>query len=298
MQPRFQGRSSARMQILYSAAFTACLMTLTVAQAPQPTASTVFEVASVKPSPSASRLRVSLDVGRDSLIATNYPLWGLVNQAYGVTSKQVERLPKWAQVARFDIRAKSQRPSSRAEILDMLRSLLEERFQLRVHRETRVVDAYVLAIDRVKYPGPGLHPVTIDCATNTLSPNSAAGLFPLDARPRCGIVVRTRRAKRTTTEAQFKYAGFTFSQFAASLRGDLSRPLKDETDLTGIFDIELTYSVALPPDVDSQTGWGQITLSDALVRDALKNQLGLLLAPGRAAMEFLVVDSIDRPSPN
>lgn len=233
MQQRFLRRSSARMRILCSAAFIACLMASTAAQAPQSTARAVFEVASVKPSPSASGLRLSLDVGRDSFTAMS-----------------------------------------------------------------RVVDGYVLTIDRAKYPGPGLHPVTIDCATNTLSPNSEAGLFPPDARPRCGNVVRTRGATRTTTEAQARYAGFTFSQFAASLQGDLSRPLKTETDLPGVFDIELTYLVALPPDVDRQRGWPALTLSDALVRDALKNQLGLLLTPGRAAMEFLVVDSIDRPSPD
>ena len=95
------------------------------AQAPRLPGRSLFEVASVKPSPSMTRPVRSLQIVGDSFVATNYPLWGIVNQAYGVTSKQVERLPTWAQIARFDIRAKSQSAASRAEMLDMLRSLLE-----------------------------------------------------------------------------------------------------------------------------------------------------------------------------
>jgi uncharacterized protein (TIGR03435 family) len=102
-------------------------------------------------------------------------------------------------------------------MLDMLRSLLEDRFQLKVRRETRVVDAYVLAIDRQKYPGPGLHPVSVDCAANTVSPNSKAGLFAPDERPPCGSVVLKRTPKRTTTDVRYRYAGFEFTQFVSAL---------------------------------------------------------------------------------
>jgi uncharacterized protein (TIGR03435 family) len=275
------------------------LGTSPMAQERPSSALSAFDVASVKPSPSASGSIPSLTIRPDSLVAINYPLWALIYQAYGMTSRQVERVPGWAQTERFDIRAKSGRPSTRPEILQMLRSLLEERFQLKVRQESREVEAYLLTVEREKYPGPGLRPLDIDCITNTLSADSGPGLFPADARPRCGTVVRGTAApdtKRTIKVRRDTYAAFTFPQFVASLEGSLSRPLRDQTGLAGTFDIELTYSE--PTNPAGEKGWVQVKLTDTLVRDALRNQLGLILTPGRTAIDFLVINSIERPSPD
>ena len=112
--------SAARIGILSS--FVVMLPALGTSPMAQERPSSVrsgFDVASVKPRPSEPGGSPSLTIGPDSLLATNYPLWALINQAYGVTSRQVERLPGWAQTERFDIRARSERPSTRAELLDI-----------------------------------------------------------------------------------------------------------------------------------------------------------------------------------
>jgi uncharacterized protein (TIGR03435 family) len=219
----------------------------------------------------------------------------VINRAYGVSSQQVEGLPWWAQTQHFDVRAKASQAASSGEILEMVRSLLEERFKLRVHREGRVVDGYVLGIDRAKYPGSGLHPINLDCATNTLNPASAEGLFPPDARPRCGIVVRARNPKRGV-EAQHQYVGFTLPQFAAALQTALGRQVRDQTNIAGVFDIELTYAETLGTD-PKRTGWS-FKPNEALMQEVMRTQLGLVLRADRASADYLIVDSIDRPEPD
>lgn len=295
-----QRQSSARTWVVYSPAILASFIISVAGQARQATSREVFDVASVKLRQTDVRTPASLELGTGSFMAINYPLTVLVNLAYSVSSGQVEKLPSWARTARVDIRAKPSRPSSRTEMLNMLRSLLEVRFQLKVHRETRMVDVYVLALDGKIRPSPGLHPITIDCDTNTLNPDSQPGLFSRDARPSCGTRTTTRRTSRTKPQAhvEYRYAAFTLPQFATSLQGTLRRPVIDRTGLTGMYDVALTYTVYATTGVNEPRTSADLVPDIPSVRDALKDQLGLNVTSGRDLHEFLVVDSIERPTPD
>ena len=145
-----------------------------------------FEVASVRPRTLDMSTPVSFTMLGDGLTGINYPLVPLITAAYGVPETRLEKLPSWARTERFDIRAKAPQPASRVEMLEMLRGLLSDRFKLKAHREARVSDVYLLTQLEPTSLGRGLHQITIDCASNTLSPNSAPGLFPPNGRPKCG----------------------------------------------------------------------------------------------------------------
>src|SRR5688572_12859159 len=122
-----------------------------------------FEVASVKPSQGAVGLRGGLCSGPDSQMRITRPgpdglsdvnaasalppgscryqealLRDLISAAYGV--RNVVGGPSWMESERFDIDAKADRARPQRELEQMMQTLLEERFGLRVHRETRPVD--------------------------------------------------------------------------------------------------------------------------------------------------------------
>ena len=69
---------------------------------------------------------------------------GLIEWAYGVRSFQVVGAPEWLSRQKCDVRATAERASSEEQVRQMVQSLLEDRFRLRVHRETRQVPVYAL----------------------------------------------------------------------------------------------------------------------------------------------------------
>jgi uncharacterized protein (TIGR03435 family) len=234
----------------------------------------------------------SFEIRPDGLSVIRYPLEGLITAAYGTS--RLEKLPSWARTENFDVRAKAPGLASRAEILTMLRALLSDRFKLKTHREGRVTDVYFLT--RVGSElRRGLYPIDIDCNSNTLNPGSKPGAFAPDARPKCGISLRKLRGYATT-----QHAAVTMAGFASSLSGALGRPVIDRTALPGRFDIELTHQDEAAFALTNGSERARIAAEAAAppIRDALKEQLGLTVTPGRESVDFLVVDSIDRPTPD
>jgi len=299
MLRELHSRRAVLMRIIFSWALVACLLVRVVAQVPKPDSRPSFEVASVKPHSASEQALRSLNVGPDSLSAANISAFSLITRAYGVTARQVAGLPPWARTELFDIRAKAQRTTSRVEMFEMLRSLLEDRFKLRAHLESRVVDVYVLRIDRAKYPGSGLHPIVIDCATETLDPSSGPGLFPSRPRMPCEGVL-SGRDKETTKKGIARrdaYLGVTLSKFADMLEGQLNRHVRDQTGVEDVFDIELNYPDTLMT-TPAPPGIALFTPNEAMIRDVVRAQLGLTLSAGHAPVEFVIVDSIQRPTPD
>jgi len=110
-----------------------------------------FEVATVKPTISESGGGTIAPRG-DRFMATNVPLRALIHFAYAPSTgpfldAQIIGGPDWTKTDRFEIQAKMDGTSiPRSQIQLMLQSLLEERFQLKIHRETRELPAYDLVI--------------------------------------------------------------------------------------------------------------------------------------------------------
>src|SRR5688572_13844114 len=133
-----------------------------------------FEVASVKQNTSgAGRVQTITQPG-GRFVGTNVPLKLLIADAFlGPTPLALTRIlggPEWIESARYDINAKASGEFQRTpggpprEMLLMIRSLLEERFKLTAHRETRDMPIYELVVARADGTlGPELRRSAVDC---------------------------------------------------------------------------------------------------------------------------------------
>src|SRR5688572_14214925 len=225
-----------------------------------------FDVASVKPNIGTARGIQFRPPPPDGIVLTNYPLESIIRFAYSVQPFRLEGAPAWTNEERFDIAAKATGPISDEQRRLMMRALLVDRFRLKARFETREKTIYVMTLARAdKQLGPGLKPRP-ECAT---SPCTSGGSGRQDA---------------------IQLRAVTLTQLAdgmiSTLRGELVR---DETDVPGAFDVEMSWRPETSTDPDDAR--------PAFVT-AMQEQLGLKLDPMRRPVEVLVVESIDRPTPD
>ena len=232
-----------------------------------------FEVASIKPNRSDSTGISGADFvmkGRYTVI--NYPLWLLVVDAFGLQGRdgreQVIGGPGWMNTAKYDINAITDiLTPTRAQHRAMLRHLLEERFSLRAHQETREVDVYDLVIAREDAVlGAGLRASKTDCKALAAS-----------GKGRCGWSASGFRHTATAQPIQ---------NLMTQLLKSVDRRIVDRTGLKGPFDWEL--QLASDPNDPSAPS----------VFTALQEQLGLKLVPNRGMIEVVVIDYIQPPTPD
>src|SRR5690349_580471 len=117
-----------------------------------------FAVASLKPSArtAGKDYRGRIAVQPDRLSARNVSLTDLLVEAYGVQRFQIEG-PGWLDDDEFDLDARADAAANRAELRQMLQSLLAERFELSLRREPKDARVFVLSADK---RGVKIHPVT------------------------------------------------------------------------------------------------------------------------------------------
>jgi uncharacterized protein (TIGR03435 family) len=171
-------------------------------------AATTFEVASIKPNPSGDFRRGIGPGPGGRFSAINVPLRDLMTFAYGIPTAfanlQIVGGPAWIENEKFDVDARA--PGGvlpPAQVGAMVRALLEDRFKLVVHRETRELPIYNLVIDRDdKRLGPRLVASTVDCDARRAAaraggapPPPAAPSIPGAPPPRiiCGLRVNPGR---------------------------------------------------------------------------------------------------------
>jgi uncharacterized protein (TIGR03435 family) len=259
-----------------------------------------FEVASVKPNDATPAFPTGgRGIRPGGFDATWQPLPSIVSLAYGVIPSRITGWPEWTRTARYDIRAKTGKPSTRDDVLAMLRRLLAERFSLKAHREMREMNIYALVVGKPDgSTGPKLQRVLVDCESKKLLDGSAPGFFPPDFRPPCGGSLQALRMVSGPSIVTSTRAAWTMEQLARSLDGDVGRPVIDRTGLTGTFDIELRYVIEVPPSPFFALPQSAQPPDGVSLRDALKEQLGLDLRSDRGPVELLVIDSIQRPTPD
>jgi uncharacterized protein (TIGR03435 family) len=254
-----------------------------------------FEVASVKPNVSG-RIGGAIDVPPAGTIRfTNTTLRILIRNAYqidGVLERYLLIIPgpltrivgsstgDGPDVPRFDVVGKppdnTQPPDRRA----MMRALLEDRFTLRVHRESRQMPAYALTIARAGRLGPNLVPSKFDCQS-WLTQRRAGGAAPepVDARGDswCLYLINPSRPLE-------RFAG-PMRVLMQRIQPYVDRPIVDATGLSGNYEWMLSGAWGPTPPADAP---GMFT--------ALQDQLGLKLEARQAAVEVLVVDSVQLPT--
>jgi uncharacterized protein (TIGR03435 family) len=281
------------------------------APAPQPTAQSAarprFDVVSIKPcKPSvtngtpvfggdSSPGRLSIGCG----ILADTDNLGLIQVAYNryasgqLTSMKVipiEGGPDWIHSERFEIDAKSDgQPSILMMEGPMLQTILEDRFKLKIHRETRQGPVYELALGK---GSPKLKPLQ-DGSCTPVFVGRPLPLLP-DGQHRCRNMASPRG---------IDIEGGTLSMFGGLLGMVLDRPIIDKTGITSYFEIHLVFSPDDPPaprPVTAEPGVSAAARApDAPgIFQAIQEQLGLRLVPAKGPVDVLVIDHIERPSEN
>lgn len=244
---------------------------------PIPTSADVaFEVASVKPNRSGDSS--SSTSGRaGSFSAINVTARRLIIYAYRLREFQLAGGPGWIGSDRFDIQARVPE-GAKQDNPAMTRALLKERFKLVAHTEVRQEQVYALVLARPDGRlGAGIKPSTRECNSPPGTPSP------------CGMnsSVNDASGKLTGNGQSLENLVNALGSFG------LSRMVLDKTGLKGTFDFELQWT---PDNLRSAAGSTQ-TDSPSIFA-ALQEQLGLKLEPQRGPVEFLVVDSIERPTPD
>lgn len=217
-----------------------------------PAAPQAFEVASVKPSPPGS-VQKGMSASPSEIRWRGFSLREYIFLAYGVKDYSFSG-PSWLETAAFDIDAKLPAGSPSGLYPAMLQMLLAERFNLAVRREPRIVNGYVLVVDK---KGLKIQPV---------EPGDASiATYP--------------------TRLVAKSASMT--QVADILSSHFGSPVRDRTGLPGVYTFTLEW---LPDDAPLTTG-GPVATT---IFGALGEQLGLRLESGKVPIDILVVDRIER----
>ena len=280
--------------------------------AAQSPAGTAFEVASVKPSnPDAASpfgLPTTVQQAGGRFITLNVTLRDLVRRAYGFWFDfQIDGGPDWQTSRRFDIQAKAEDPAADMDaMLPMIKALLADRFQLKVHTETREMAIYALVVARDDGRlGPNITPSTVDCsnaeqelaeAKAKLGPGAVAKLLQAGQGLPCAIMPVPARVPGMTMRAN----GASMADLAGFLTPQTGRMVQDRTGLSGLYDWEMTFGRRGAPRAAQQPGSNlpPTTPPPPSVMIALEEQLGLKLESTRGPVEILVIDSAALPEPD
>jgi bla regulator protein blaR1 len=265
-----------------------------------------FEVASIRP---AKPGRGSRSHGSNGRLWATVPVSWLIKRAYQIMPQQLDGLPSWARSARYTIQAEAppgmakdfallrnlppeQRVQAHAALRqswnDMLRSLLTDRFKLKVHRETKRLPVYELVVAK---GGPKLKPTDAE-------PGSQSD--------------KGWRGHLVEAGASMDFFASVLSQYEA--QAELGRIVINRTGLTGRYDFTLTWTplgstmngmsagAERAGNEEPATGVvaapGSSNSSGPSIFTALQQQLGLKLKAAKGPVEVLVVDHIEPPTPN
>ena len=277
------------------------------AAAQSPAQKPSFEVASVKPNKlGGPPVRMGTEAGR--FIAENYPLILVILFAYrspggGYLLRQnVIGGPSWIDTDRFDVEAKvggETRSTPTEQMLRMVQFLLEDRFQLKVHRETRDLPVYNLVVAKggvkMKLPLDQSLPHRDDAddqakASSDQTPHSIRGETAITYTASGEIVLSGTAVPVSPNLAIRRPHSLPPRSLIALLEGNLGRPVNDNTNLKALFDFRLQFareSLSRNSDVPGTS-----------IFTAIQEQLGLKLESAKGPVEVLVIDSVQKPSEN
>jgi uncharacterized protein (TIGR03435 family) len=241
-----------------------------------------FAVASVKPNKSGETTSFLRTTPGGNFAVGNMTLRGLIFYAYGLQGFQLVGAPDWIATERFDITAKAAAdvpptPIGRTspEAL-MLRSLLEDRFRLSAHRETRDLPIYALVLARADGRlGPRLRQTTSDYCARRLEAAGKAGEPVSPDAQLCGM---------RPSVNELTAGALPMNEFARFLALNTGRLVADRTGLTGVWDFDLKYSPPNAPNADPDR---------PSLFTALQEQLGLRLDATTGPVEVLVIDRVE-----
>jgi uncharacterized protein (TIGR03435 family) len=232
------------------------------------TAPAAFDVADVHASPQGTKKEGGLYLHGSRMELHGVTMLSLIAGAYGFDDDKIFGGPNWLDTDRFEVVAKASGPLRRDVLKALMQALLEDRFQLKVHKEDKPEPIFVLL------PGKKV----------LLKQSAAAG------DPDC---------KRTNEGGYLKMAchNLTMASLAERLPSIapnyFNHPVVDKTGLTGAYDVTLQW-----------TGRGQIGGGDSdhpsiSLFDYFDKELGIKVEPQTRSSASLVIDHLNEtPAPN
>ncbi len=240
-----------------------------------------FEVVSLKRNDPNVRMGMDSFPRRsgDLLVMHNTQMWSMLVYAYHIRGRyQVVGYKDFPDDWRwYDLDARIGREATDDDVRQMMQSMLEDRFKLKVHRETQEIPEYLLSLGKGKprlsepVEGPTMT-VTIEGKNLPTRKGDCAGTLWNDGN-------------HITCHA----AGI--DKLAVMLTGELGAPLADHTGLTGVYDLHIHFAPEkrrMEPALELEP----------TVEQAIAEQLGLKLEKGKGPVEVLVIDHMEKPSEN
>jgi uncharacterized protein (TIGR03435 family) len=256
---------------------------------PVPAPRPEFEAATVKAGRDGGS-GVRATTGR--LTLENVPLRVMVSVAYKTRPSQILGGPAWSDSAMFDVQGKAAEAAGTDTMLFMLQALLEDRFQLKIHHETREGPVYELTIAKGGYrlkPSRGCVPFD----PNHLPRQTAPGEVQVNY---CGRMSRGGDGSRRTVEGtgvdMTPRIGLLTPSIIGFLSEVLDRTVIDKTGLTGAFDFRLEWASQRASAEQSDDAGAPSIFT------AVQEQLGLRLEAGKGPVNYLVIDHAEKPSGN
>jgi len=231
-----------------------------------------YEVATIKPSAPDEQGRGFTLQGRH-LVARNFTVEGLITLAYNLHPKQVTGGPEWITSDHFDMDVLPDHEGlpSLEQARGIVRKLLADRFGLKFHEETKDLSVYVLSVAKT---GPKFTKSSSD-------PSSPPGLGGPPGR----LFVRNA----------------SMEEVAQVMQGMLDRPVVDQTGLKDRYDFTMRWT----PDESQYGGRIPPPNTDSTAADAppplftaIQEQLGLKLDAMKAPAKVMVIESVQKPTPN
>jgi uncharacterized protein (TIGR03435 family) len=266
----------------------------TLSDAQAPAQKPAFEVASIKANTASYGFGTPISVAGGRFAANLISVSGLINWAYRSSTgtpflrTQIIGLPSWATADHFDIQAKPEGESRDVpleEMQVMVQRMLQDRFQLKSHRETREAPIYILTVAK-----PGRIKLSPDQSPTPPPTGPRAVLPPRLPRGR-SVNVAFMNASRGIDGTMAGNA-VPITDLVEMLQGQVERIVVDKTGLSGLFDFNVKYTPdgpGSPPTTDPQA---------PSIFTALQEELGLKLESSKGPVEVLVIDSVSKPTEN
>jgi uncharacterized protein (TIGR03435 family) len=258
-----------------------------------------FEVATIRPSAATPQDGVTAGVRIDGaqVRCAFLTLKDYIGIAYRVKLYQVSG-PDWIASDRFDIAGTVPAGIPTTQFPEMLKSLLEDRFQVKIHRDKKDFPVYVLEVAR-----GGLRMRESAPDANAANADSKAPINITGGGSAQGVSVNLGRGSSYTfSNNKFEAKRLNMPALAGSLERFLDRPIVDMTDLNGSYDFSLDVT---PEDYRSMLIRAAVTAGVSLPPEALRlldgasvpslfdamQKLGLKLDARKAPLDLLVIDA-------
>jgi len=249
-----------------------------------------FDVASIRQSPNEAAFIIGSNntLHASLFTASHFRPLSLIQIAYRLDDTQISGGPDWVSDNSYQVNIRASSDSSVDQLLaklsddqaklekqHMLQALLADRFQLKVHWETKQLPIVALQVGKrsPKLQPTKAVPTNPDGKTDSVTLGSIQfHLVPMGRELVC--------------------SGLSMSDLASFLTGEMNTRVVDQTGLSGLYDFTLQYNTLRSGDEgDDPAKWPPLPT-------AVQDQLGLRLESTKGLIQILIIDHIEKPSDN